>query len=107
MTDDYVHVANAGELAPGKTLVAQVGGQEVLLCHTSEGFFAVDNQCSHAAARLCEGKLKGNKILCPLHGAAFDVRNGSALSRPASQPIATYPVRVDEAGIAVRVAQVD
>ncbi len=107
MTDEYVHIANADEVAQGKTLVAQVGDREVLLCHTSEGYFAVDNQCSHAAARLCEGKLKGHKILCPLHGAAFDVRNGSALSRPASQPIATYPVRVDDAGIAVLVGEVD
>ena len=49
---------------------------------------------THAEARLCEGKLKGNKILCPLHGAAFDVRDGSALTRPASIALKTYAVEI-------------
>jgi 3-phenylpropionate/trans-cinnamate dioxygenase ferredoxin subunit len=62
------------ELPRGASLCVEVDGREILLCHTADGVFAVDNLCSHAQARLCEGKLKGQKILCPLHGAAFDVR---------------------------------
>jgi nitrite reductase/ring-hydroxylating ferredoxin subunit len=73
----------------------------VLLCHTAEGVYAVDNLCSHADARLCDGKLKGQKILCPLHGAAFDVRDGSALTRPAITPIASHSVTVDDDAILV------
>ena len=37
----------------------------------------------------------GQRVLCPLHGAAFDVRNGSALSRPASIALRCYAVKVD------------
>lgn len=92
-------VAELADLPQGKTLVVEHGDQEVLLCHTAEGVFAVNNLCTHAAARLCEGKLKGHKVLCPLHGAAFDVRDGSALTRPASIPLATYAVKVDGADI--------
>ena len=92
-------VAGAQDIPTGKTLSVAVDGREILLCRTSDGFFAVDNLCTHAAARLCEGKLKGHRILCPLHGAAFDVRDGSALTRPASIALATYPVQVDEEGI--------
>ena len=88
-------LASVSDIDPGKTLCVEVDGREILICHTREGFFAVDNLCSHTAARLCEGKLKGQKILCPLHGAAFDVRDGSALTRPASTPIDTYSIRVD------------
>jgi 3-phenylpropionate/trans-cinnamate dioxygenase ferredoxin subunit len=98
---EYRQVASTEDVARGKTLCVEVGGKEILLCHTAEGYFAVDNLCTHAAARLCEGKLKGHRILCPLHGAAFDVRDGSVLTRPASVPLATYPVRVDEEGIAL------
>ncbi len=72
-----------------------VNDQEVLICHTVEGFYAVNNLCAHAEARLSEEKLKGCKVLCPLHGAAFDVKDGSALSRPASKPIATYPLKTE------------
>ena len=97
----FRRVASEDQIAKGKTLCVSVNGREILLCHAAEGFFAVDNLCTHAAARLCEGKLKGNRILCPLHGAAFDVRDGSALTRPASIPIATYPLRIDSGGISL------
>jgi nitrite reductase/ring-hydroxylating ferredoxin subunit len=94
-------VAGVQDIAAGKTLCVAVDGREILLCRTSDGVFAVDNLCTHAAARLCEGKLKGHRLLCPLHGAAFDVRDGSALTRPASIALATYPVRLDDAGISL------
>lgn len=100
--DNYLVIASEQDIPRGKTLCVEVEGREVLLCHTAEGFFAVDNLCTHAEARLCEGKLKGNRILCPLHGAAFDVRDGSALTRPASVPLASYAVRVDAEGVAVK-----
>ena len=87
--DNYRVIAGEADIPRGKTLCVEVDGRELLLCHTAEGIFAVDNLCTHAEARLCEGKLKGNRILCPLHGAAFDVRDGSALTRPASVPLAT------------------
>lgn len=106
MSEGAYHViASEQDIPRGKTLCVEVRGREVLLCHTAEGIFAVDNLCTHAEARLCEGKLKGNRILCPLHGAAFDVRDGSALTRPASVPLSSYPLRVDGEGIAVLLAE--
>ena len=105
MSDDFVTVAALADLPKGKTLCVTVDEREVLLCHTAEGIFAVDNLCTHAEARLCEGKLKGQRILCPLHGAAFDVRDGSALSRPASIALATFAVRVQGDDIAIAVAK--
>jgi len=98
---EWRRLASVQDVTKGKTLCVDVDGREVLLCHTGDGVFAVDNLCTHAAARLCEGKLKGHRILCPLHGAAFDVRDGSALTRPASIALATYQVRVEEDAISV------
>jgi 3-phenylpropionate/trans-cinnamate dioxygenase ferredoxin subunit len=92
--EEYQAVAQTADIALGKTLCVELGGREILLCHTREGFFAVDNICSHAAEKLNNGKLKGHRILCPLHGAAFDVRDGSALSRPATVPLRSYPLQL-------------
>jgi nitrite reductase/ring-hydroxylating ferredoxin subunit len=96
MEEGYQLIASTSDVAQGKTLCVEVAGREILLCHAKEGFFAVDNLCTHAAARLSEGKLKGCKILCPLHGAAFDVRDGSALTRPARTALASYPLLVED-----------
>jgi nitrite reductase/ring-hydroxylating ferredoxin subunit len=93
--DSFQWVASLADLEQGKTHQVTVGDREILLCHTAQGVFAVDNLCTHAAAKMCDGKLKGNKILCPLHGAAFDVRDGSALTRPATLPLGTFPVQID------------
>lgn len=96
MKQGYQLIASTTDIAQGKTLCVELDGREILLCHAKEGFFAVDNLCTHAEARLSEGKLKGCKILCPLHGAAFDIRDGKVLSRPASQPLAIYPLHVED-----------
>jgi 3-phenylpropionate/trans-cinnamate dioxygenase ferredoxin subunit len=102
LTDSqYILACTKADIPQGKSLAIELRGNEILLCHSAEGFFAVDNLCSHALARLCDGKLKGNKILCPLHGAAFDIRDGSALSRPAVTAIASYAVRVEKDDVLV------
>jgi 3-phenylpropionate/trans-cinnamate dioxygenase ferredoxin subunit len=92
---DYCKVATIGDIPRGKTRCVSLAEREILLCHTPEGFYAVDNLCTHAAERLEAGRLKGCKIHCPLHGAAFDVRDGAALSRPATVPLQTYSVKIE------------
>ncbi|MEP1470845.1 MAG: non-heme iron oxygenase ferredoxin subunit [Halieaceae bacterium] len=91
----YTWVAALCDLPQGDIQCVEFDDREVLICHTAEGVFAVDNLCSHAEARLSDGRLKGLKIFCPLHGGSFDVRDGSALTRPAMTALASYPVRVE------------
>ena len=95
----FERVASVGDVAPGKMRCVEVRGRDVLICHLDEGFFAVENLCSHADAKMSEGRLRGHKVLCPLHGAAFDVRDGSVLRPPAMRPIRSYPVRVEDEGV--------
>ena len=98
----YVSVAQLSDLPRGKTLCVEREGREILLCHTAEGIYAVDNLCTHGAGRLCEGKMKGHRILCPVHGAAFDVRDGGALTRPAVRPLACHEVKLEGGSIQLR-----
>jgi 3-phenylpropionate/trans-cinnamate dioxygenase ferredoxin subunit len=82
------------ELDAGRMRAIRVGGNEVLVCRTPAGLYALANTCSHAAARMDEGRLKGTRLTCPLHGAAFDVCSGTALSGPATLALRTYPLRL-------------
>lgn len=83
------------QLAAGRMIACNAGGREIMLCRTKYGLFAVDNVCSHAYARLNEGRLRGVRVICPLHGAAFDVRTGAVLAAPATRPIASFAVHAD------------
>lgn len=79
------------------------GGRDIVVCRTKEGVFAVDNICTHAYARLNEGRLRGFRLICPLHGAAFDVRDGRPLGAPASRPLATHSLTVVDDRIEIEV----
>lgn len=84
-----------------------INGREIVICRTRDGIHALDNICTHAYARLSEGRLRGNRLICPLHGASFDVRDGSVLGAPATRPLATHALRVSEERIEVIVAPAD
>ena len=91
-------------LAPGTSAPHTLDGHAVLVCRTKNGaVYAVENRCSHAFSRLTRGKLRGTKIFCPLHGAPFDLCTGAALGAPASAPIRTYAVRVEDGAILVEI----
>lgn len=99
----YLPALPLASLRSGEMQTCELAGREVLLCHTREGIYAVDDLCTHAEARLSEGRLRGTRILCPLHGASFDVRDGRVLGGPATRRLPTYPVRVREGTIEVAV----
>ncbi|HYL03355.1 MAG TPA: non-heme iron oxygenase ferredoxin subunit [Steroidobacteraceae bacterium] len=97
-------VMKLAELAAGSMRSCVVGGREILICHTREGVFALDNICTHAHARLSEGRLRATRLICPLHGASFDVRDGRVLGPPAESPLATHAVRLIDGVIEVALA---
>ncbi|HEY1889548.1 MAG TPA: non-heme iron oxygenase ferredoxin subunit [Steroidobacteraceae bacterium] len=90
----FVRVARIADVPKGRMLEVTVGTRSIVLCHTRDGWFAVDNLCSHAYAKLSEGRLRKTRIICPLHGGSFDCRTGAATGAPAVAPLATYPIRL-------------
>jgi nitrite reductase/ring-hydroxylating ferredoxin subunit len=94
MSDDQRIDIPLTELVEGAMVARSIGGREIVVCRTKAGLHALDNICTHAYARLNEGRLRGTRLICPLHGASFDVRDGRALGAPASRPLATHPIHV-------------
>ncbi len=107
MPEDSMLYIPVTEIAEGAMRVYTVHGREVLVCRTKEGTHALDNICTHAYARLCDGRLRGTRLICPLHGASFDVRDGTALGAPATKPLATHPGRVVDDRIEVTITTAD
>ena len=94
MPGDGTAVIPLAVIPVGSTHVCALAGREIIVCRTQGGVFALDNICTHAFARLSEGRLRGTRLICPLHGAAFDVRDGRALGPPAVKPLSIHGVRV-------------
>ena len=94
MSENWQAAFSLEALPAGSLRACTIDGRELVVCHSKDGLYALDNTCTHACARLSEGRLRGVRLVCPLHGAAFDVRDGCALGAPASKPLATHRVRV-------------
>jgi nitrite reductase/ring-hydroxylating ferredoxin subunit len=90
----FVPVLSLAEIRQGSMQTRMLEGREIVICRTREGIFALDNICTHAHARMCEGRLRAMRLVCPLHGASFDVRDGRVLGPPAVVPLPSYPVRI-------------
>jgi 3-phenylpropionate/trans-cinnamate dioxygenase ferredoxin component len=88
-------VAHKSEIPPGTTKRVDAGGQNVLLCNVDGEIYAIEDVCTHDGGALDQGELEGERIMCPRHGAYFDVRTGDALTLPAIIPVNTFKVRVD------------
>ena len=92
--DGFVTVARVGEIPVGGRKVVRVDDQAIALFHLEDGYYALDDLCTHDGGPLAEGALEDHVIECPRHGARFDVKTGAVLSLPATAPVPTYTVRV-------------
>lgn len=94
----WIEVAAADEIAEGEVRTYEVEGERIAIARTDGGLHAVQNVCSHDDGPLGDGIVEGYCIVCPRHGAKFDVRTGEALTMPAVSPIESFPVK-EEAGM--------
>ncbi|MBI5880422.1 MAG: non-heme iron oxygenase ferredoxin subunit [Chloroflexi bacterium] len=88
-------VAKTADVKDGQAKVVEIGDTRVLLCKVEGRICAIADICTHDGGPLGEGDLDGHEIICPRHGARFDVRTGAVLSFPAIMPVDAYPVMVD------------
>ena len=98
----WVRAAARSDLAEGEVIGVEVAGHSIALYDADGNPFATDNICTHAYACLSDGWLDGEVIECPLHAARFDIRSGKVLDPPATEDLKTYPVRIVDGEIQVR-----
>ncbi|TVR59928.1 MAG: non-heme iron oxygenase ferredoxin subunit [Spirochaetaceae bacterium] len=77
--------------------------KEVALFKLDDGVYALDNSCSHEYSPLCEGMIVDGDVYCPKHGSRFDVRTGAVKDYPATRPVASYPVKVEDGVVYVKI----
>jgi 3-phenylpropionate/trans-cinnamate dioxygenase ferredoxin subunit len=91
----FITVARTGEIPQGSRRIVRVGDVPVAVFHLEDGFFAIEDVCTHDGGPVAEGELCDGVIECPRHGAQFDVRTGAVRRFPAMGPITSYAVRVE------------
>lgn len=87
--------AAVADLAAGSVLGVEIGEEQVAIYRLDDGYYATHNICTHQHAFMSDGYLDKICIECPLHQALFDVRSGEVIEGPATEPLATYRVKVE------------
>ncbi len=91
---DFYPIISIDDLIPGERIFIDVDDMSVVIFNIAGDIYAIEDRCTHDEGPLGEGEIEGFEIICPRHGARFDVRDGRALSLPAIEPTRYFPTRI-------------
>jgi 3-phenylpropionate/trans-cinnamate dioxygenase ferredoxin subunit len=98
---EFVEIAPASELPSGERLFVEIADRPIVIFNIAGQLYAIGDVCTHDDGPLGEGELEGYNIVCPRHGAEFDVRTGKVMQMPAVVDIPAYPVKVEDGNILI------
>ena len=104
MQGKWIEVATTDELPPGGLKRVDIDGHRYLLANAAGTIYAVDDQCSHEDVSLYLGCIQGDNIKCSLHGSRFSLKTGEPLEAPATEPIGTYAVEVEQTRVLIKIS---
>lgn len=100
---EFATVGKAAAVADGELEAFAAGGTEIAVANVGGTYYAINDTCTHQQCSLANGDLEGTTVVCACHGSEFDVRTGEVLGPPATEPVASYPVRVEGDDLQVEV----
>ena len=101
-SEEYIQVVDTTDIELNHSVSVNVKGKNILICNTEEGFFAVQDMCTHALILLCGGLIQGTLISCPLHGAVFNLKTGEVMAPPAFEDLDTFMLKIEGTSISVK-----
>lgn len=101
---EFIAAVKKSEIPTSNKLCLEVEDRFVVIVRIDDEYFCIDDMCTHDGGTLGEGELTGNCLVCPRHGAQFDVRNGEAVTMPATEATVTHAIRVEGDQIFVKLS---
>jgi 3-phenylpropionate/trans-cinnamate dioxygenase ferredoxin component len=102
MADRWIDVGSEASLAGAKPLSAEIDGIAVVVVRCEDGYYAVEDRCTHDGESLAGAEVEDCEIICPRHFARFCLKTGEALTPPAYEPVRTFNVRTEDGRILVQ-----
>jgi 3-phenylpropionate/trans-cinnamate dioxygenase ferredoxin component len=103
---EYVEIAPIDQVPSGERLFVELGGKSIVIFNLAGKLYAIGDVCSHDNGPVGDGEIEENEIICPRHGARFDIRTGKATSLPALIDIPAYPVRIMEGTVEIGIPKI-
>jgi 3-phenylpropionate/trans-cinnamate dioxygenase ferredoxin component len=105
MSESSINLGDLSALADGQMRAfPELGAHGIVVCRVAGRLHALEDNCSHRDAQLSLGRLRGGLLICPLHGAQFNVQDGQHKGPPASVPVACFPITEDGANVVIHLS---
>ncbi len=102
----FVRVGKTIDVPAERAEVFDVEDRKIAVFRLEDGYYAIDDLCTHDGGPLADGEVEEDQVICPRHGARFSIRTGAALTFPAVTPVDSYPVRVEGEDLLVGLPEV-
>jgi len=99
---DWTRVGHKDEIGDQECIVVDVDDVLIAVFNLAGEFFALEDVCTHDGAEIATGCIENGCIICPRHGAEFDIRTGQVVNGPAWEPVEIFPVRIEDNIVLVR-----
>ncbi len=90
----YYRVTPLEDFPTGERLFLEIGNHPIVIFNVGSEYFATGDICTHDGGEIGDGELDGEEIICPRHGARFNIHSGKAITLPAVTDIPVYPLRL-------------
>lgn len=83
------------DIKEGRLKGLKVDGRTFIVGRYKGQLFAMDGKCSHFGFDLSYGTIKDGVVVCPAHGAEFDLTTGKKMVHPGAKDMRVYTVSVE------------
>ena len=102
---EFVRVCALDEIPEQGTFGVEINGTPMVIAKSDDEVYALDEFCTHEEVSLVDGEIYDHTVECWLHGSCFDLRSGKPTGPPATKPLATYQIRVEDGEVYVAVPE--
>ena len=101
----FLHACALDDVPDEGAVRVELGDVPVCVARSNGEVFAIGDVCSHAEVSLAEGDVSDGTVECWLHGSRFDLATGKPIGLPATEPVPSYPVRIEDGDVLVAVEE--
>jgi 3-phenylpropionate/trans-cinnamate dioxygenase ferredoxin component len=92
----FLKIAALTEIPENERLFLEINDLPIVIYSLNGEYYATGDVCTHDGGSIGEGQIEGNEVICPRHGARFDIKTGKVTRFPAVEDIPSYPVKIED-----------
>ena len=105
MSETFHRAALLEDMSEGRGSVLQIGQWPVFLCLSDGEPRAVVNRCTHMGTALTGGRVRRGSVICPDHGAIFNLSTGACVGGVGYPPLRVLATRLVDGWVEVAIPE--